>query len=455
VKKLVVIGGGPGGNAAALTAARHGAGEVVLVERDALGGTCTNRGCIPTKFLLSRLEEGVDAAGGWPRLMAHKNALVRGLSASIGKSCRQAGVEVLTGRGRLAGPGFVEVEGGDGKVTRIETEQTVLAAGSAPAAIPGLDVDGKRIITSTEALDLPDPPPSMIVIGSGAVGSELALIFHRAGSRVTLVEAMDRLFPGEDREVHDLFDKLYGKLGIGVVTGDMVESVEGGGEEDCRVRLASGQLLEAHSVLVGVGRRLQTEGLGLETVGLEPGAGGEIVVDGELRTAREEIFAVGDVTGKLLLAHLASFQGLQAGLRAIGSPGREVPYHAVPWTIFTSPEVATVGLNETSASSAGHAFLAATVPWMDNIKARIDRTTDGFVKIVAERKTGRILGGTVVGPHASDMIHIIGSAVHHRHTVDDMAAMVFAHPGLAETIHEVLQKLLHRLLAGEGDSGVT
>jgi dihydrolipoamide dehydrogenase len=263
---------------------------------------------------------------------------------------------------------------------------------------------------------------------------------------------MDRLFPGEDREVHDLFDKLYGKIGIEAVTGDMVESLEGGGEEDCRVGLASGRVLEAHSVLIGAGRRLLTEGLGLETVGLETGAGGEIVVDGELRTAREGIFAVGDVTGKLLLAHLASFQGLQAGLRAIGRKGREVPYHAVPWTIFTSPEIATVGLNETAARSDGLSCLAASIPWMDNVKARIDKTTDGFVKIVADRKTGQIVGGTVVGPHASDMIHIIGTAVHHHHTVDDMAAMVFAHPGLAETIHEVLEKLLHRLIASEGDS---
>ena len=445
MKRLVVIGGGPGGNVAALTAARHGADKVILVEKDALGGTCTNRGCIPTKFFLSRLEERGGEKAGWSRLMSHKDALVRGLANSFGKSCREAGVEILRGHGRLAGPHTGEGEGEGGAITRIEADRIILATGSSPAVIPGISIDGERVITSTEALSLPEPPGSMIIIGSGAVGSEFAFIYHRAGTKVTLVEAMDRLFPGEDGEVHDLFAALYRKMGIATVTGDPVSSVEPSRTGGARVLLASGESLEAEKVLVGIGRRLLTGDIGLEAAGLARGSRGEIDVDGELRTSREHIYAVGDITGKLLLAHLASYQGAQAARSAVGRSWREVPYHAVPWSIFTTPEIASVGLNETGAAGKGVDSLAASLPWMDNIKARLDRTTDGFVKIVAEKGSGRIIGGTVVGLHASDMIHIISQAVHQKLTVSDMTGMVFAHPGLAETIYEVLQKLRHGL----------
>lgn len=445
MKKVIVIGGGPGGNVAALAAARHGVGKIVLVEKDVIGGTCTNRGCIPTKFFLSRVTEGTGAAE-WAKLMAHKKALVRGLTSSIEKSCLAAGVEILRGHGRLAGPNTVEVRGENGKVTRVEGESIIIATGSAPADLPGLTADGDQIITSTEALNLPEAPRSMIVIGSGAVGSEFATIFHRAGTKVTIVEAMDRLFPGEDREVHDLFSRLYRKRGIDFVVADPVAAVERGGQGNLvTVTLASGKTLTADKVLVGVGRRLLSADIGLEAAGLAPGRRGEIAVDGELRTARPHIFAIGDVTGRMLLAHLASFQGLQAGRQAVGKSSREVPYHAIPWSIFTSPEIASVGMNETMAASQGRDCRAAVVPLMSSIKSRIDRTTDGFVKVVAAGEGGRIVGGTVVGPHASDMIHIISLAVHHQMTAGEMSGMVFAHPTLAENIYEAVQHLQHSL----------
>jgi dihydrolipoamide dehydrogenase len=445
VKKVIVIGGGPGGNVAALAAARHGAGEVALVEKDVIGGTCTNRGCIPTKFFLSRVTEGTGAAD-WAKLLAHKKALVRGIASSIEKSCVAAGVEILRGHGRLAGPNTVEVRDGDGKVTRAEGESIIIATGSAPADLPGITADGEQVITSTEALDLPEAPRSMIIIGSGAVGSEFAAIFHRAGTTVTVVEAMDRLFPGEDREVHDLFSRLYRKRGIDFVVADPVAAVEKRGPgEGVTVLLTSGKTLTADKVLVGVGRRLLSDDVGLDSAGLAPGRRGEIAVDGELRTARPHIFAIGDVTGRMLLAHLASFQGVQAGRRAVGKSSREVPYHAIPWSIFTSPEIASVGMNETMAESQGRDCRTAVVPLMDSIKSRIDRTTDGFVKVVAAGEGGQIVGGTVVGPHASDMIHVISLAVHRQMTAGEMSGMVFAHPTLAESIYEAAQRLQHHL----------
>lgn len=442
MKKLVVIGAGPGGNVAALTAARHGGGEVVLVEEETLGGTCTNRGCIPTKFFLSRLEQ---PSADWKRLLAHKNSLIRGLADSIGKNCREAGVKIVEGRGRLSGPHTVEVERTGQGTVRIESERIILATGSAPALLPGVVFDSERVLTSTEALNLAQPPPSMVIVGSGAVGSEFTFMFYRAGTRITVVEALNRLFPGEDREVHDLFAALYRRMGIEFVTSDPVESIEPGGAEGARVRLRSGAELDAHTVLVGAGRSLQTDDIGLESAGIEKGPRGEIPVDGELRTASPGVFAVGDATGGLLLAHLASFQGVQAARIALGLKAREIPYHAIPWSIFTTPEIATVGLNETASAAAGIETEASVIPWMDNIKARIDRKTEGFVKVVAEKASGRIIGGTIVGDHASDMIQILSSLVHQRLTVSEASGMVFSHPGMAETIFEALQKLQHRL----------
>jgi dihydrolipoamide dehydrogenase len=221
------------------------------------------------------------------------------------------------------------------------------------------------------------------------------------------------------------------------------------------VRLQSGATLEAEKVLVGIGRRLLSENIGLETAGIERGPGGAIPVDDDLRTNCPDIFAVGDVTGRMLLAHLATFQGVQAARSVLGRAAGQVPYHAVPWSIFTTPEIATVGMNETEAAKRGVACVSASVPWMDNVKARIDRSTDGFVKIVADPGDGRIIGGTIVGGHASDMIHILSTHVHTGATVTDMTGMVFAHPGLAETVYDVAQKLRHQMSrsGGLGASG--
>ncbi len=452
MKKIIVIGGGPGGNVAALTAARHG-GDVVLVEKDVIGGTCTNRGCIPTKFFLSRLERSPLAPGRegaeWGRLMAHKDALVRGLSASIEKGCREAGVDIVRGHGRLAGPNRVEVQGGDGGRTTLEGESIIIATGSAPARLPGLAYDGERVISSTEALRLKTPPRSLAVVGCGAVGAEFAFIYHRAGTAVTIIEAEERLFPGEDPEVHGVFSKIFTRMGIGFSVGDPVAGV-GLTDAGVKVTLRSGQTVEAQKVLVGAGRRLLTDDIGLERADLAAGGRGEIQVDEELRTRCPSIFAVGDVTGRHLLAHVASYQGVQAARLSLGRKGRRIPYHAVPWSIFTSPEIATVGRNETEARRAGLEPVAAVIPWMENVKARIDRATDGFVKIVADADTGGIIGGTVVGAHASDMVHIIGVAVHQGMTAGDMSGMIFAHPGLAETLHEGVEKVQHALSGRKG-----
>lgn len=449
VKQCIIIGGGPAGNGAAIAAADAGIGKVLLVERGALGGTCTNRGCIPTKFLLSRTAaltgdaaDGGASAGGWGRVLAHKNALVQGLSRSIGQRCRSKGIEVVQGSARFISPHEIEVQDAGGGRGAYTGERIVIATGSRPAQLPGSPCNGTSIITSDEALDLRELPPSMAIIGSGAVGAEFAYIFTRLGVKVTLLEAAPRLFPAEDPDVDAIFRKTYDRLGVSISTGDPVAAIEiRNGGAGVAVLLNSGTVIEASKALVGIGRALETEELGCEAAGLEISRRGGIVVDDDLQTSQPHILAAGDVTGRVLLAHAAAYMGEVAGRKAAGQVYSPVPYTSIPWATFTTPEVAAVGLTVERAERSGLTCFAAAVPFMDNVKARIDRTTEGFVKIVAEKETGRIVGGTIVGPHASDLIHIIALAVHKEMTIRDMRGFSFVHPSISESIGDLYSSI--------------
>ncbi|HEY5999957.1 MAG TPA: NAD(P)/FAD-dependent oxidoreductase [bacterium] len=443
VKKLVIIGGGPAGNAAALAAVDAGASEIVVVERDAMGGTCTNRGCIPTKFLLSRSEAYASSKlsappqDDWGRLVAHKTALARGLAKSIETTCASRGIRIVRGRARFVGPSEVEVVDAGGQSSRIDGEAFIVATGSQPAQLAAAPADGRVVITSDDALDLATLPPAMAVIGSGAVGAEFAFLFARLGVKVTLIEAAGRLFPLEDPDVDGVLRRVYERLGVGIRVGSPVVGIERRGD-GAAVLLGSGEAVEAPVVLVGIGRTLGTAGLGCEAAGIATGPRGQMVVDDALRTSQPHIFGAGDVTGRMLLAHAASFMGAQAARRACGADAREVPYRSIPWATYTTPEVAAVGLTTTAAAeAAGLRAVSTGVPLMESVKARIDRTTEGFIKVVAERGSGVLLGGTIVGPHASDLIHMIALAVHQRLTVSDMRGFTFAHPSISELIGDL------------------
>jgi dihydrolipoamide dehydrogenase len=452
VKQCIIIGGGPAGSAAALAAAGAGLTSVLLVERDAVGGTCTNRGCIPTKFFLSRSEAigrdrtgGLVSAGDWGRVLAHKNALVQGLSRSLEGTCRDRGVEIARGQARFVSPREIEVLDGAGGRVAYTGERFVVATGSRPAEIPGSPCDGVSVITSDEALGLRELPATMIIIGSGAVGAEFAFIFTRLGVAVTLIEGAPRLFPAEDPDVDAVFRTTYARMGVAVRTGDPVAGIEiRGGGSSVAVTLRSGAVVEAAKALVGVGRILESKNLGCEAAGIEVDRRGGIVVDEHLRTSQPQILAAGDVTGRMLLAHAATYMGEFAGRQAAGLSFPPVPYHSIPWATFTTPEVAAVGLSVESAGRSGLSCVAASVPFMDNVKARIDRTTEGFVKVVAEKATGRLVGGTIVGPHASDMIHTIALAVHQGMTVSDMRGFTFVHPSIAESLGDLLASLKYK-----------
>lgn len=440
LKNLIIIGGGPAGNAAALTAAAAGCDAILLVEKDAMGGTCTNRGCIPTKFLLSRSEISGGSPGEWEKLLAHKKGLVQGLSRSIESRCLKEKIEVVKGRGRLIGPTEVAVDLADGGTKIFKAGKVILATGSVPAQLPNSRSDGTTVIGSDEALELADLPKTMVIVGSGPVGAEFAQIFTRFGVIVSLIEAFDRIFPMEDREVHELFMKKYRQMGVDVRLGDPVAAIDVQGGRAV-VKLKSGVVVEADRALIGIGRRLKTDELGLENVGISVGPRGEIPVDAELRTSQPTIYAAGDITGRMLLAHVASCQGEFAARRALGLPHPEIPYRSISWATFTKPEIASVGVTSESATRQGIEHRFAVVPLMENVKARIDRTTEGFVKIVVDNNEGRVIGGTVVGPQASDIVHILALAIHQRMTMGDLAGFCFNHPSVAEIIQDVIIKL--------------
>lgn len=445
LKQCIIIGGGPAGTAAAQAAVDAGLASVLMVERGAFGGTCTNRGCIPTKFFLSRSDaiaragESAEAsASAWGRILAHKNALILGLSRSIEEKCRAGGIEIARGSARFVSPHEIEVLDVEGGRTVYAGERYIIATGSRPAELDGSPSDGQSIITSDDALDLRRLPVTLAIIGSGPVGAEFAYIFTRLGVKVTLIEAASRLFPAEDPDVDAVFRKIYTSMGVTIHTGDPVTGIEiRHGGSSVAVLLKSGAIAETEKTLVGIGRTLETATLDCEAAGIEINRRGGIVVDDNLRTSQPYILAAGDVTGRMLLAHAASYMGEFAGRQSAGLPFSPIPYHSIPWATFTTPEVAAVGLNVETARGSGLICSSASVPLMNNVKARIERTAEGFVKIVAEKKTGRLVGGTIVGPHASDLIHIIALAVHKGMTVSDMRGFSFVHPSISESIGDL------------------
>jgi dihydrolipoamide dehydrogenase len=351
------------------------------------------------------------------------------------------GVEVIAGRARLEGGGVVRVEGGpDGATERFEAPRIVLCAGSAPGVLPGVTPDGDAIITSTDALDLDRVPESVAVVGSGAVGAEFATIFNRFGAKVTVLEAAPRIFPAEEPEVDAALRGIWEREGIGVVAGDPVETVTSR-DGRAEVRLRSGATIAAERVLVAAGRRLLSADLGCESAGVALGPRGEVLVDSTLRSTAAGVYAAGDITGRMLLAHVATSEGEAAARAALGQRPTPTPYHATPWATFTLPEVASVGFTEGRAREAGIRVAVSTASFMDNVKSRIDRTPSGFVKLVANADTRVLVGGTVVGAHAAEIIHSIGLAIHANLDLPSLQRFVFLHPSASETIFDAMSKL--------------
>ncbi|WP_433562118.1 dihydrolipoyl dehydrogenase [Nocardia sp. CA-151230] len=458
---LLVIGGGPGGYVAAIRAAQRGL-TVGLVEKERPGGVCLNWGCIPTKAMLRSAEVfhtiahaaefGIYADNlrfDYAAVRQRKDGIVKELTDGVAGLLNANGVTVIEGHARFTSTTTVEVveagpspifEGGPryaaaptaNAVRTVSAEDVIVATGSVPAVlpIPGADLPG--VITSDGAFGLTEVPKRLVVIGGSAVGAEWANLFHEFGTDVTVVEMQDRLVPLEDKEIGVALVRSFTKRGIKVLTGATVTAIaEGGTGLTVTVGGAKPQELPADVVLVGVGRRPNTAGLGLEIAGIATDARGFIPVDEHLRTGVEHVYAIGDVTGKALLAHVASHQGLVAA-DTIAGHAAHIDYNVIPAATFTHPEIASVGLTEDAAKAAGHDIVTAKFPFAALGRAKSFGDQEGFLKIVAGKQHGEVLGVHIIGPSASDLITEGALAISLEATLDELAETIHAHPTLGE-----------------------
>ncbi len=446
---LVVIGSGPGGYVAAIRAAQLGLKVACVEKHAALGGTCLNVGCIPSKALLDSSEHFAfardHAAAHGVRtsveldlaaMMKRKDQVVRELTKGVEGLFRKNGVARFTGTGRIVSAGAVEVANGPGKET-LETARILIATGSRPAALPGVPFDGRRIVHSTGALALPEVPRRLVVVGAGAIGLELGSVWRRLGSEVRVLEFMDRIVPGMDRASALLLQRALEKQGIRFGFG---ASVRAASVEGDHVRLAvtrGGEPVEEECdvLLVAVGRKPFTEGLGALELGVRTDDRGRIEVDGEWRTSVPGIWAIGDVIPGPMLAHKAEEEGVAAVERMAGRAGH-VAYDCVPSVVYTWPEFASVGLSEEAAKDRGIEVAVGAFPFLANGRARAMGEKDGQVRILADARTDRILGAHIVGPRASDLIAELVLAMELGASAEDVARSVHAHPTLPEAVKE-------------------
>ncbi len=448
--KLTIIGAGPGGYVAALKAAQLGA-QVTVIEDTEVGGTCLNRGCIPTKALVAssealhkakNLEEfGIEVTGdinpNLSKIMERKNKVVSTQVKGIRSLFKSWGVNLIEGRGMILTPEKVEVQKEDNTIEIIETDKIIIATGSRPAQIPTFPFDGEHIMSSDDALNMKSIPKSLIIIGAGVIGCEFACIFKELGTEVTMVEMMPRAVSTEDPEISEILEKELKKKKIKLMTAVKVERVKGQ-HDGIHVYLADGKELVAEKLLVSIGRALNTENIGLEAVGIKKGARGEILVNEKMETNIEGIYAIGDVTGGILLAHMASKEGIVAAYNACGIE-KKIDYSVVPAAIFTSPEIGSVGLREHQAKDKGINIKTGHFQFRALGKAHAMGEIAGMIKVVADADTDKVLGVHIIGPHASDLVHEGALAMKTGLTVKEVADMIHAHPTLAEGLMEAAE----------------
>ena len=448
--RLSVLGAGPGGYVAALRAARLGA-RVTVIEADEVGGTCLNWGCIPTKTiiastdLLAKIRDlenfGIELKGevipNLSRIIDRKNKVVATLGKGIRGLFKNQDITLVQGRGVLASPGTIAVTLKDGTEETISSDSVIIATGSRPAAIPSLPFDGTHILSSTDALDLRQIPKSMLIVGAGVIGCEFACIFRELGSEVTIVEMLPRALAAEDHEISELLEKEFKKKKIKLITGVRVEKTVIK-EDGVHALLSDGKEAIAEKILVSIGRALNTDGIGLEEAGINRGPKGEIIVNRKMETNIPGIYAIGDVTGGMLLAHKASAEGIVAAGNVMGQDA-EIDYSIVPAAIFTSPEIASVGMREDQAVEMGIACRVGRFPFKALGKAHTMGEISGMVKIITDAATDRIIGAHIIGPHASDLIAEAAVAMKAGLTARELAETIHAHPTLAEAVMEAAE----------------
>ena len=451
---VVVIGGGPGGYVAAIRAAQLGLRAACVEKRATLGGTCLNVGCIPSKELLHSTHlfeqaqhgfagRGIKVPGGvevdLAAMMAGKDKVVRDLTRGIGFLFRKNEVEHVSGEGRIAGPGRVEVVPEDGETRTLEARNIVIATGSEPAGLPGIEIDERRILSSTGALALEAVPERLAVIGGGYIGLEMAVVWSRLGAKVTVIEFLDRIVPNMDGDVAEGMHRILAKKGFAFMLGHKVTGAKTGrkGVSLTVENIASGEAaaVEADAVLVAVGRRPYTAGLGLDSVGIASDAQGRIEIDGHFRTSAAGVYAIGDVVRGPMLAHKAEDEGAVCAEIVAGQSGH-IDYDAIPGVVYTWPEAAAVGRTEEALKEAGVDYAVGRFPFQANSRARCSGETEGFVKILADKRTDRVLGVHILGADAGTMIAEAALAMEFGASAEDIARTCHAHPTLNEAVKE-------------------
>jgi len=444
---VIIIGAGPGGYVCAIRCAQLGMKVAVVEKRETLGGTCLNVGCIPSKALLQSSEKfaeaqhdfkdhGIDATVklNLGAMLKRKDGVVDKLTKGVAFLFKKNKIDHLSGHGRIAGPGKVDVGG-----TVYSAKSIIIATGSDVMPLPGVEIDEKRIVSSTGALEIGKLPKSMIVIGAGYIGLEMGSVWARLGTKVTVIEYLDRITPGMDGEIAKQFQRILKKQGLEFRLG---QKVTGAKATKTAVTLSvepakggDAEQLKADVVLVAIGRRPFTDDLGLETVGVSTSDRGFIEVDGHYRTGADGVYAIGDVIPGPMLAHKAEEEGV-ALAELLGGQAGHVNYETVPGIVYTWPEVASVGQTEDQLKEAGTDYKVGKFPFSANSRAICTGETDGLVKIIADAKTEKILGAHIIGPEAGNMIHEVVNVMEFGGCAEDLARCFHAHPTYNEAVRE-------------------
>ena len=449
---LVVIGSGPGGYVCAIRAAQLGLKTAIVEKRASFGGTCLNIGCIPSKALLHASEMFEEAGHGMASLgvkigkptldlkamMKHKSETVDANVQGVAFLLKKNKVDTFIGTGAIAGAGKVTVTKADGKVETVETKNIVIATGSDSAPLPGVTIDEKTVVTSTGALELAEVPQKLLVVGAGVIGLELGSVWRRLGAEVTVVEYLDRILPGMDEEVAKQAQRMFTKQGFKFELGMKVTKVDTDDlGAEVTIEPAKGgeaKKIEADIVLVAIGRRPYTEGLGLEAAGVAMERG-RVIIDDHFKSNVTGIYAIGDVVRGPMLAHKAEDEGVAVAELIAGKAGH-VNYDVIPGVVYTVPEIATLGKSEEDLKAAGIAYTVGKFPFTANGRARAMRATEGFVKVLADAATDRVLGCHIVGKGAGDLIHEVAVLMEFGGSSEDLARTCHAHPTMSEAVKE-------------------
>ncbi|WP_022698414.1 dihydrolipoyl dehydrogenase [Euryhalocaulis caribicus] len=447
---VVIIGGGPGGYNCAIRCGQLGLKVACIESRKTLGGTCLNVGCIPSKALLHASEVyegaknefeglGVEYEGlslNLGQMMKQKSEAVDGLTKGVEFLFKKNKVDWIKGKGAVAGKGKVSVKGDDGEKT-LETKHIVIATGSEVTPLPGVEIDGERIVTSDQAIALDNVPDKLVVVGAGIIGLELGSVWRRLGAEVTVVEYLDRILPGVDSELAKTAQRTFKKQGIEFKLGQKVTGVEKGKRLSVNIEPAKGgdkETIEADTVLVAIGRRPFTEGLGLDKAGVKTDERGFIVNDG-LKTSVENIWVIGDCTTGAMLAHKAEEEGVAAAELIAGQPGH-VDHNLIPGVVYTNPEIAWVGKTEDQLKEEGVDYAVGKFPMQANSRARTNHTTEGMVKVLADKKTDTVLGVHLICVGAGELVAEAALAMSFGAASEDIARTCHAHPTMSEAVRQ-------------------